>query len=60
MDRSVARLDQKMDESYNRLETILKLLLTKRVPISPKGATMQEDNNDVHPLHEDTTVIATL
>ena len=63
MERSVARLDEKMDESHRRLESMLKLLLAKGVPTPPKDDALplaaQEDNNDVHPPHVDTALTTT-
>lgn len=62
MERSVTRLDQKMDESHKRLESMLKLLLAKEVPSPPDDGMLSlaaQDNNDVHPLHEDTALTTT-
>ena len=57
MERSVASLDKKMDESHRRLESMLKLLLAKGGPTPPEDeapvVAAEEDNSNVHALHED-------
>lgn len=60
MERSVASLDKKIDDSYRRLESMLKLLLGNGVPKAheneaPTVAT-QEDTTDLHALQEDTAL----
>ena len=63
MKRSVARLDEKMDESHRRLESMLKLLLAKGVPTPPDHDALplaaHEDINNVHTLHVDTALTTT-
>lgn len=60
MERIVASLDNKIDDSHRRLESMLKLLLEKGVPTAHQDkaptVAVEEDTIDVHAPHEATTI----
>jgi hypothetical protein len=61
-ERSVGRLDKKMDESLSRLESMLQLLLAKGAQTPPAEApaiVAEEDISDVHAPGEDTALTTT-
>lgn len=63
IERSVASLDKKMDESHRRLESMLKLLLAKEGQTAPEAeaaaVVAEEDNSDVHAPGEDMALTTT-